>query len=164
MGAAETINGILSAIYNTLVKILGFVGFSPEQSKYIIIIGIFATCILAYVLNERNKRRKKAAQVRNIIREMKDAVRRSVESLDSRTQWVFQDDDELAPAKRVYKKLLDLEEKWDWTLTGRYEMRKDEMEEAWALITQWVEKKPNYDTKAQYLRDMAKVEDILKRW
>ncbi len=164
MTFSETISGILSGIYNGLVKLLGYVGFSPEQSKYVIFIGIFATGILAYVLNERNKRRKKAAAVRNIIREMKDAVRRSVETLDSRTQWVFQEDDELFPAKKVYKQLLDLEEKWDWTLTGRYEMRKDEMEEAWALITQWVEKKPNYDTKAQYLRDMAKVGDILKRW
>lgn len=164
MTFSETISGILSAIYNGLVRLLGFFGFSPEQSKYIIYIGIFATGILAYVLNERNKRRKKAAAVRNIIREMKDAVRRSIETLDSRTQWVFQEDDELFPAKKVYKQLLDLEEKWDWTLTGRYEMRKDEMEEAWALITQWVEKKPNYDTKAQYLRDMAKVGDILKRW
>ncbi|MEE8358147.1 MAG: hypothetical protein V3R82_01910 [Candidatus Hydrothermarchaeales archaeon] len=164
MTFSETISGILSGIYNGLVRLLGFFGFSPEQSKYVIFIGIFATVILAYVLNERNKRRKKAAAVRNIIREMKDAVRRSVETLDSRTQWVFQEDDELFPAKKVYKQLLDLEEKWDWTLTGRYEMRKDEMEEAWALITQWVEKKPNYDTKAQYLRDMAKVGDILKRW
>lgn len=164
MTFSETISGILSGIYNGLVRLLGYAGFSPEQSKYVIFIGIFATCILAYVLNERNKRRKKAAAVRNIIREMKDAVRRSVETLDSRTQWVFQEDDELFPAKKVYKQLLDLEEKWDWTLTGRYEMRKDEMEEAWALITQWVEKKPNYDTKAQYLRDMAKVGDILKRW
>lgn len=164
MTFSETISGILYGIYNGLVRLLGFFGFSPEQSKYVIFIGIFATGILAYVLNERNKRRKKAAAVRNIIREMKDAVRRSVETLDSRTQWVFQEDDELFPAKKVYKQLLDLEEKWDWTLTGRYEMRKDEMEEAWALITQWVEKKPNYDTKAQYLRDMAKVGDILKRW
>ncbi len=164
MTFSETISGILSGIYNGLVRLLGYAGFSPEQSKYVIFIGIFATGILAYVLNERNKRRKKAAAVRNIIREMKDAVRRSVETLDSRTQWVFQEDDELFPAKKVYKQLLDLEEKWDWTLTGRYEMRKDEMEEAWALITQWVEKKPNYDTKAQYLRDMAKVGDILKRW
>ncbi len=164
MTFSETISGILSAIYNGLVRLLGYIGFSPEQSRYVIIIGIFATGVLAYVLNERNKRRKKAAAVRNIIREMKDAVRRSVETLDSRTQWVFQEDDELFPAKKVYKQLLDLEEKWDWTLTGRYEMRKDEMEEAWALITQWVEKKPNYDTKAQYLRDMAKVGDILKRW
>ncbi len=164
MTVSETISGILSGIYNGLVRLLGYAGFSPEQSKYVIFIGIFATGVLAYVLNERNKRRKKAAAVRNIIREMKDAVRRSVETLDSRTQWVFQEDDELFPAKKVYKQLLELEEKWDWTLTGRYEMRKDEMEEAWALITQWVEKKPNYDTKAQYLRDMAKVGDILKRW
>jgi len=164
MTAVETAKRIPLQIYNLLLKILVYLGFSEQQSKYIILIAIFATCVLAYILYERDKRRKESARVRDIIREMKDAVGKSVETLDSRTQWVFQEDDELAPAKKVYKKLLELEEKWDWTLTGRYKMRKDEMEEAKALITQWVEKKPNYDTKAQYLRDMARVGDILKRW
>jgi hypothetical protein len=115
-------------------------------------------------LYERNKRRKKAANVRDYVRQMKDAVVRSVETLDSRTQWVFQDDDDLAPAKRVYKKLNDLEEKMDWNLVGRYELRKDEIDEAKALLTKWVENKPNYDTKEKFLRDMSKAEDILKRW
>ncbi len=139
-------------------------GFSDTEMQVVIVVAVLGTGVLAYLLYERNKRRKKVATVRDIIRQMKNAVVRSVETLDSRTQWVFQDDDELAPAKRVYKKLSDLEKKWDWNLTGRYEMRKDEFEEARSLITQWVEKKPNYDTKEEYLRDMAKVGDILKRW
>lgn len=159
--ASEQVQATLS---NASVGAQTFLGFTDSQWKYILIIGGLAVAILAYVLYERNKRRKKAAAVRDVLRQMKDAVVRSVETLDSRTQWTFQDDDELAPAKRVYKKLKDLEAKWDWNLTGRYELRKDEFEEARSLITQWVENKPNYDTKAQYLRDMAKVEDILKRW
>ncbi len=146
------------------VGIQDALGFSDTEMKVVIVAAVLGTAVLAYLLYERNKRRKKVATVRDIIRQMKDAVVRSVETLDSRTQWVFQDDDELAPAKRVYKKLSDLEKKWDWNLTWRYEMRKDEFEEARSLITQWVEKKPNYDTKEEYLRDMAKVGDILKRW
>lgn len=149
---------------NIYVGIRDTLGFSDTEMKVVIVAAVLGTGALAYLLYERNKRRKKVATVRDIIRQMKNAVVRSVETLDSRTQWVFQDDDELAPAKRVYKKLSDLEKKWDWNLTGRYEMRKDEFEEARGLITQWVEKKPNYDTKEQYLRDMAKVGDILKRW
>ncbi|MEE8401560.1 MAG: hypothetical protein V3R86_05360 [Candidatus Hydrothermarchaeaceae archaeon] len=149
---------------NVYVSIRDALGFSDTEMKVVIVVAVLGTGVLAYLLYERNKRRKKVATVRDIIRQMKDAVVRSVETLDSRTQWVFQDDDELAPAKRVYKKLSDLEKKWDWNLTGRYEMRKDEFEEARSLITQWVEKKPNYDTKEEYLRDMAKVGDILKRW
>jgi len=149
---------------NVSVEAQEFLGFTDTEWKCILIMGSIATAILAYLLYERNKRRKKAASVRDVIRQMKDAVVKSVETLDSRTQWTFQDDDELAPAKRVYKKLSDLEKRWDWNLTGRYEMRGDEIEEAKSLITKWVETKPNYDTKAQYLRDMTKVEDILKRW
>lgn len=149
---------------NIYVGIRDTLGFSDTEMKVVIVAAVLGTGALAYLLYERNKRRKKVATVRDIIRQMKNAVVRSVETLDSRTQWVFQDDDELAPAKRVYKKLSDLEKKWDWNLTGRYEMRKDEFEEARGLITQWVEKKPNYDTKEEYLRDMAKVGDILKRW
>lgn len=164
MTAVESVKSLLLAIYNVPVELLGYLGVSEQQSKYVIIIAIVAICVISYILYERNKRRKKSVEIRNIIREMKDAVRKSVETLDSRTQWVFQEDDELAPARKVYKKLLELEEKWDWTLTGHYEKNKDGMEDAMALITQWVEKKPNYDTKTQYLRDMAKVGDILKRW
>lgn len=149
---------------NIYVGIRDTLGFSDTEMKVVIVAAVLGTGALAYLLYERNKRRRKVATVRDIIRQMKNAVVRSVETLDSRTQWVFQDDDELAPAKRVYKKLSDLEKKWDWNLTGRYEMRKDEFEEARGLITQWVEKKPNYDTKEEYLRDMAKVGDILKRW
>lgn len=152
------------AVANVSSSIQETLGFSDTQWNIILVLGTIATIALAYVLYERNKRRKKVASVRDVIRQMKDAVVRSVETLDSRTQWTFQDDDELAPAKRVYKKLSNLEKKWDWSLTGRYEMRKNEMDEAQGLITKWVETKPNYDTKAQYLRDMAKVEDILKRW
>lgn len=161
MSAKSQISAFLSRFY---VYVRDTLGFSDSEMKIVIIIAIFGTIILAYLLYERNNRRKKVAMVRDIVRQMRDAVVRSVETLDSRTQWVFQDDDELAPAKRVYKKLSGLEKKWDWNLTGRYEMRKNEFEEARSLITKWVETKPNYDTKEQYLRDMAKVEDILKRW
>lgn len=161
MAEESQIRTLISKVY---VYIRDTLGFSDSQMRIIIVLAIIGTAALAYVLYERNNRRKKVAMVRDIVRQMKDAVVRSVETLDSRTQWVFQDGDELAPAKRVYKKLSGLEKKWDWSLTGRYEMRKDEFEEARSLITKWVETKPNYDTKVQYLRDMAKVEDILKRW
>jgi acyl-CoA synthetase (AMP-forming)/AMP-acid ligase II len=158
----------MSSVKELLLKLYVWVrdlfGFSDSEMKIVIVLAIFGTGVIAYMLNERNKRRKKAATVRDFVRQMKDAVVRAVESLDSRTQWVFQDDDDLAPAKRVYKKLTDLEEKMDWNLVGRYEMRKDEIDEAMALLTKWVETKPNYDTKAEFLRDMAKAEDILKRW
>jgi len=158
----------MSSVKELLLKLYVAVrdifGFSDTEMKIVIIFAIFGTAIIAYLLNEKNKRRKKAATVRDFVRQMKNAVVRAVETLDSRTQWTFQDDDDLAPAKRVYKKLSDLEEKMDWTLVGRYEMRKDEINEAMALLTKWVETKPNYDTKEQFLRDMAKAEDILKRW
>jgi hypothetical protein len=159
---------MMSSLKELLLKLYVAVrdifGFSDSEMKIVIVLGIFGTCVLAYILYERNKRRKKAANVRDYVRQMKDAVVRSVETLDSRTQWVFQDDDDLAPAKRVYKKLNDLEEKMDWNLVGRYELRKDEIDEAKALLTKWVENKPNYDTKEKFLRDMSKAEDILKRW
>lgn len=158
----------MSSIKELLLRLYVWIrdlfGFSDSEMKIVIVLAIFSTGVIAYILNERNKRRKKAATVRDFVRQMKDAVVRAVETLDSRTQWVFQDDDDLAPAKRVYKKLTDLEEKMDWSLVGRYEMRKDEIDEAMALLTKWVETKPNYDTKAEFLRDMAKAEDILKRW
>lgn len=158
----------MSSVKELLLKLYVAVrdifGFSDSEMKIVIVFAIFGTGVIAYILNERNKRRKKAATVRDFVRQMKNAVVRAVETLDSRTQWTFQDDDDLAPAKRVYKKLSDLEEKMDWNLVGRYEMRKDEIDEAMALLTKWVETKPNYDTKEQFLRDMAKAEDILKRW
>lgn len=158
----------MSSVKELLLKLYVAVrdifGFSDSEMKIVIVFAIFGTGVIAYILNERNKRRKKAATVRDFVRQMKNAVVRAVETLDSRTQWTFQDDDDLAPAKRVYKKLSDLEEKMDWSLVGRYEMRKDEIDEAMALLTKWVETKPNYDTKEQFLRDMAKAEDILKRW
>jgi len=157
----SSLKEIASTLY---LKIQDILGFSDSTMKIILVLGILGTAVIAYVLYERNKRRKKAAVVRDVIRQMKDAVVRAVESLDSRTQWAFQDDDELAPAKRVYKKLTDLERKLDWNLVGRYEMRKDEMEEARSILIKWVESKPNYDTKVQFLRDMSKAEDILKRW
>lgn len=146
------------------VAVRDTLGFSDSEMKIVIALAIFGTAVIAYILHEKNKRRKKAATVRDYVRQMKNAVVRSVETLDSRTQWTFQDDDDLAPAKRVYKKLSDLEEKMDWNLVGRYEMRKDEIDEAKALLTKWMENKPNYDTKEQFLRDMSKAEDILKRW
>lgn len=157
----SSIKEILLGIYKSIQDIFGF---SDSTMKTVTILAIFGTCVIAYIMFERNKRRKKAATVRDFVRQMKNAVRRAVETLDSRTQWTFQDDDDLAPAKRVYKKLSDLENKMDWNLVGRYEMRKDEINEAMALLTKWVENKPNYDTKEQFLRDMAKAEDILKRW
>lgn len=152
---------LLLKLYGTVRDILGL---SDLEMSIAIVFVIFGTTAIAYLLYKRNKRRKKAATVRDYVRQMKDGVVRSVETLDSRIQWVFQDDDDLAPAKRVYKKLSDLEEKMDWNLVGRYEMRKDEIDKAMALLTKWVETKPNYDTKEQFLRDMAKAEDILKRW
>ncbi|MDD3421857.1 MAG: hypothetical protein PHS47_06145 [Methanocellales archaeon] len=152
---------LLLKLYVTVRDILGL---SDSEMKIAIVFAIFGTALIAYILYEKNRRRKKAAIVRDYVRQMKDGVVRSVETLDSRIQWVFQDDDDLSPAKRVYKKLSDLEGKMDWNLVGRYEMRKDEIDEAMALLTKWVETKPNYDTKEQFLRDMAKAEDILKRW
>jgi len=157
----SSVKEILLTLYT---GVQDFFGFSDGEMKIVTVVAIFGTAIIAYLLYEKNKRSKRAATVRDFVRQMKDGVVRSVESLDSRTQWTFQDDDDLAPAKRVYKKLSDLEEKMDWNLVGRYEMRKDEIDEAKALLTKWVETKPNYDTKAEFLRDMAKAEDILKRW
>ena len=158
----------MSSLKELLLKLYVVVrdtlGLSDSEMKIAIVFAIFGIAVIAYILYERNKRRKKAATVRDYVRQMKDGVVRSVETLDSRTQWVFHDDDDLAPAKRVYKKLSDLEEKMDWNLVGRYEMRKDEIDKAMALLTKWVETKPNYDTKEQFLRDMARAEDILKRW
>ncbi|MDP6460091.1 MAG: hypothetical protein QF829_04795 [Candidatus Hydrothermarchaeota archaeon] len=157
----EKIKTVGGGIY---AQVRDAIGFTDTEMKLVIVFAVVGTAVLAYILYERNNRRKKSAEVRDKIRQMKDAVRRSVETLDSRTQWVFQEDDELAPAKRLYKKLSDLEKKWDWNLTGRYNKRKDEMEEARALLVKWVENKPNYNTKEDYLRNMEKVGNILKRW
>lgn len=151
-------------VLNVYIKVRDTLGFSDSEMKVVMVFAIVGTAVLAYLLYERNKRCKKTATVKAFIRQMKDAVVRSAETLDSRTQWVFQDDDELAPAKKVYKRLAELEKKVDWNLVGRYEMRKAELDEAGALLTKWVETKPNYDTKEQFLRDMSKAEDALKRW
>lgn len=120
--------------------------------------------IIYYYMDQKKKRRGTAINLQDQIRKIANNLRRSAENLDSRIQWEFQDDDDYAPIKQAFIYFKEQAQKTDWNLAGFYEEHKSEWDEIYEISEKWVKKKPNYDTKEEYLRDMQHICDIIQRW
>ncbi len=120
--------------------------------------------IIYYIYMLRDKRRRAAIAAHDDIRKMINDLRRSAEYMDSRIQWTFQEGGDYESLIRVNQMLAKLQEKGDWNIAAFKEKHNDEWNDVQNSLSEWVKKKPNYDTKDDFLRDVKRLEDIIQRW
>lgn len=136
---------------------------TPEM-KIVIIAVLCLIGLVLYYYDQKRKRRERAIVLQDQIRQIANNLKKSAELLDSRIQWAFQDGDEYEPIKYAFNYFKELADKTDWDLAGFYQKHNDEWDEILKITQNWIEKKPDYSTKEEYLRDMSRIADIIKRW
>jgi hypothetical protein len=127
-------------------------------------LALVAVAVLYYIYWLKQKRHRQTLAAHDEIRQMVNDLRRSAEYMDSRIQWTFQSGTDYEPLYHVNDMLSKMAERGDWDLAAFYGSHKAEWDEARDLLSSWAKKKPNYDSKDAFLRDVRHVENIIKRW